>query len=122
MPAEENQSKSHFRRNLQAHPGFTGADLENLMNEAALLAARENKKEIDMSHIDEAVDRVMMGPAKKSRVISKKERQIIAIHESGHAVIGLKLKSANIVHKVTIIPRGQAGGYNLMLPRKNRLS
>lgn len=97
-------------------PGFTGADLENLMNEAALLAARENKKQIEMSHIDEAVDRVMMGPAKKSRVFSKKEREIIAFHEAGHAVIGIKLSHANIVHKVTIIPRGQAGGYNLMLP------
>ncbi|MGI6392963.1 MAG: ATP-dependent zinc metalloprotease FtsH [Candidatus Izemoplasmatales bacterium] len=112
--------KVTFEEIARRTPGFTGADLENLMNEAALLAARENKKEIDMSHIDEAVDRVMMGPAKKSRVISKKERQIIAIHESGHAVIGLKLKSANIVHKVTIIPRGQAGGYNLMLPEEEQ--
>ncbi|MBN2696564.1 MAG: ATP-dependent zinc metalloprotease FtsH [Bacilli bacterium] len=101
-------------------PGFTGADLENLMNEAALLAARENKKQIEMPHIDEAVDRVMMGPAKKSRVFSKKERNIIAFHEAGHAVIGLKLENANIVHKVTIIPRGQAGGYNLMLPEEEQ--
>ena len=101
-------------------PGFTGADLENLMNEAALLAARENKGQIELSHIDEAVDRVMMGPAKKSRVFSKKEKEIIAYHEAGHAVIGLKLENANIVHKVTIIPRGQAGGYNLMLPKEEQ--
>ena len=99
-------------------PGFTGADLENLMNEAALLAARENKTQIELYHIDEAVDRVMMGPAKKSRVFSKKEREFIAYHEAGHAVIGIKLENASIVHKVTIIPRGQAGGYNLMLPQE----
>ncbi len=99
-------------------PGFTGADLENLMNEAALLAARENKKQIELYHIDEAVDRVMMGPAKKSRVFSKKEREFISFHESGHAVVGLKLEKANIVQKVTIIPRGEAGGYNLMLPEE----
>jgi cell division protease FtsH len=101
-------------------PGFTGADLENLMNEAALLAARENKTQIELYHIDEAVDRVMMGPAKKSRVFSKKEREFIAYHEAGHAVIGLKLEHASIVHKVTIIPRGQAGGYNLMLPQEEQ--
>lgn len=99
-------------------PGFTGADLENLMNEAALLAARENKKQIELYHIDEAVDRVLMGPAKKSRVFSKKEREFISFHESGHAVVGLKLEKANIVQKVTIIPRGEAGGYNLMLPEE----
>ena len=99
-------------------PGFTGADLENLLNEAALLAARENKPAIELSHIDEAVDRVMMGPAKKSRVFTKRERKFIAYHEAGHAVLGLKLDNANVVHKVTIIPRGQAGGYNLMLPEE----
>ena len=99
-------------------PGFTGADLENLLNEAALLAARENKSSIRLYHIDEAVDRVMMGPAKKSRVFSKREREFIAYHEAGHAVLGIKLDNANIVHKVTIIPRGQAGGYNLMLPEE----
>ncbi len=99
-------------------PGFTGADLENLLNESALLAARENKAAIELPHIDEAVDRVMMGPAKKSRVFTKRERNFIAFHEAGHAVIGLKLDSANVVHKVTIIPRGQAGGYNLMLPEE----
>ncbi len=97
-------------------PGFSGADLENLLNEAALLAARENCKEIKIYHIDEAVDRVMMGPAKKSRKYSDTEKALIAYHEAGHAVIGLKLKHANVVQKVTIIPRGEAGGYNLMTP------
>jgi cell division protease FtsH len=109
-----------FKEIARRTPGFTGADLENLMNEAALLAARENKAQIELSHIDEAVDRVMMGPAKKSRVFTKKEKEIIAYHEAGHAVIGLKLENANIVHKVTIIPRGQAGGYNLMLPKEEQ--
>ncbi|MFA7076586.1 MAG: ATP-dependent zinc metalloprotease FtsH, partial [Candidatus Izemoplasmatales bacterium] len=109
-----------FQEIARRTPGFTGADLENLMNEAALLAARENKTQIELAHIDEAVDRVMMGPAKKSRVFSKKEKEIIAFHEAGHAVIGLKLENANIVHKVTIIPRGQAGGYNLMLPKEEQ--
>jgi cell division protease FtsH len=109
-----------FQEIARRTPGFTGADLENLMNEAALLAARENKPQIELTHIDEAVDRVMMGPAKKSRVFSKKEKEIIAYHEAGHAVIGIKLENANIVHKVTIIPRGQAGGYNLMLPKEEQ--
>ena len=99
-------------------PGFTGADLENLLNEAALLAARENKKNIKIYHIDEAVDRVMMGPAKRSKVFTKRERNFIAHHEAGHAVLGIKLDNANIVHKVTIIPRGDAGGYALMLPEE----
>ncbi|TVP96341.1 MAG: ATP-dependent metallopeptidase FtsH/Yme1/Tma family protein [Acholeplasmatales bacterium] len=107
-----------FEEVARRTPGFTGADLENLLNEAALLCARENKPAIKIYHIDEAVDRVMMGPAKKSRVFSKKERQFIAYHEAGHAVLGIKLDNANIVHKVTIIPRGQAGGYNLMLPEE----
>lgn len=107
-----------FEEIARRTPGFTGADLENLLNEAALLAARSNKPAIKIYHIDEAVDRVMMGPAKKSRVFSKRERNFIAWHEAGHAVLGLKLDNANIVHKVTIIPRGQAGGYNLMLPEE----
>jgi len=107
-----------FEEIARRTPGFTGADLENLLNEAALLAARANKPEIKIYHIDEAVDRVMMGPAKKTRVLSKKERRFIAYHEAGHAVLGIKLDNANIVHKVTIIPRGQAGGYNLMLPEE----
>ncbi len=97
-------------------PGFSGADIENLLNEAALLAARENKKIISVYDIDEAIDRVMMGPAKKTRKISDTERKIVAFHEAGHAVIGLKLEDASVVQKVTIIPRGQAGGYNLMIP------
>ena len=101
-------------------PGFSGADLENLLNEAALVAARQDKKEVDMSDIDEATDRVIAGPAKKSRVISKKERNIVAFHESGHTVIGLVLDEADMVHKVTIVPRGQAGGYAVMLPREDR--
>ncbi|MFP4287132.1 MAG: ATP-dependent zinc metalloprotease FtsH [Candidatus Izemoplasmataceae bacterium] len=107
-----------FEEIARRTPGFTGADLENLLNEAALLAARENKPAIKLYHIDEAVDRVMMGPAKRSRVFSKRERDFIAYHEAGHAVLGIKLDNANVVHKVTIIPRGQAGGYNLMLPEE----
>jgi cell division protease FtsH len=101
-------------------PGFSGADLENLLNEAALVAARQDKKKIDMEDIDEATDRVIAGPAKKSKVISKKERNIVAFHESGHTVIGLVLNEADMVHKVTIVPRGQAGGYAVMLPREDR--
>jgi len=109
-----------FKEIARRTPGFTGADLENLMNEAALLAARENRTQIELHHIDEAVDRVLMGPAKKSRVFSKKERNFIAHHEAGHTVVGLKLENASVVHKVTIIPRGQAGGYNLMLPEEEQ--
>ncbi len=109
-----------FKEIARRTPGFTGADLENLMNEAALLAARENRVQVEMHHIDEAVDRVLMGPAKKSKIFSKKERNFIAHHEAGHTVVGLKLKNASIVHKVTIIPRGQAGGYNLMLPEEEQ--
>lgn len=101
-------------------PGFSGADLENLLNEAALVAARRNKKKIDMDDIDEATDRVIAGPAKKSRVISKKERNIVAFHEAGHTVIGVVLEDAEMVHKVTIVPRGQAGGYAVMLPKEDR--
>ncbi|WP_374055377.1 ATP-dependent zinc metalloprotease FtsH [Rossellomorea sp. FM04394] len=101
-------------------PGFSGADLENLLNEAALVAAREDKKKIDMRDIDEATDRVIAGPAKKSRVISEKERKIVAFHEAGHTVIGLVLDEADMVHKVTIVPRGQAGGYAVMLPKEDR--
>ncbi|WP_082195393.1 ATP-dependent zinc metalloprotease FtsH [Bacillus testis] len=101
-------------------PGFSGADLENLLNEAALVAARQNKKKIDMADIDEATDRVIAGPAKKNRVISKKERNIVAFHEAGHTVIGMVLDEAEVVHKVTIVPRGQAGGYAVMLPKEDR--
>jgi cell division protease FtsH len=101
-------------------PGFSGADLENLLNEAALVAARRNKKKIDMLDLDEATDRVIAGPAKKTRVISKKERNIVAFHEAGHTVIGVVLDEAEMVHKVTIVPRGQAGGYAVMLPKEDR--
>ena len=99
-------------------PGFSGADLENLLNEAALLAARENRKEIKIYDIDEAIDRVMMGPAKKSRRYSEEEKRSISFHEAGHAIIGVKLDNAEIVQKVTIVPRGQAGGYAMMTPEK----
>ncbi len=99
-------------------PGFSGADIENLLNEAAILAARDNRKVITTDDLDEAVDRVMMGPAKKSRKYSDHEKDLVAHHEAGHAVIGLKLEHANVVQKVTIIPRGQAGGYTLMLPEE----
>jgi cell division protease FtsH len=101
-------------------PGFSGADLENLLNEAALVAARHDKKKIDMEDIDEATDRVIAGPAKKSKVISEKERKIVAFHEAGHTVIGNVLEDAEMVHKVTIVPRGQAGGYAVMLPKEDR--
>ena len=101
-------------------PGFSGADLENLLNEAALIAARDDRKSVNQLDIDEAIDRVIAGPAKKSRVISKKERDIVAYHESGHTIIGMVLDDADVVHKVTIVPRGQAGGYAVMLPREDR--
>lgn len=101
-------------------PGFTGADLENLLNEAALLAARRDKKVIEMDELDEAIDRVIAGPEKKSRVISDKERRLVAFHEAGHAVVGYFLENADEVHKVTIIPRGMAGGYTVMLPKEDR--
>jgi len=104
----------------QRTPGFSGADLENLLNEAALVAARRDKKKIDMLDIDEATDRVIAGPAKKNKVISAKERKIVAFHEAGHTVIGQVLDDAEIVHKVTIVPRGQAGGYAVMLPKEDR--
>lgn len=98
--------------------GMSGADLENLLNEAALLAVRRNKSVITMSEIDEAHDRVLMGPAKKSHKYTEKERKIVAYHEAGHAVVGIKLDGANEVQKITIVPRGAAGGYNLMLPKE----
>ncbi|WP_413376962.1 ATP-dependent zinc metalloprotease FtsH [Alkalihalobacillus sp. 1P02AB] len=101
-------------------PGFSGADLENLLNEAALVAARDDQKKISMIHIEEAIDRVIAGPAKKSRVISKKEKNIVAWHEAGHTVVGVKLENADMVHKVTIVPRGMAGGYAVMLPKEDR--
>ncbi|MCX4248573.1 MAG: ATP-dependent zinc metalloprotease FtsH [Bacilli bacterium] len=103
-------------------PGFSGADLENLLNEAALLTVRANKDKITMLEIDEATDRVMMGPAKKTRKITENEKRLIATHESGHAVVGLKLEDAQDVHKITIIPRGQAGGYTMMLPTEEKMA
>ena len=98
--------------------GFSGADLENLLNEAALLAVRRNKSCITMSEVDEAHDRVLMGPAKVTKKYTEKEKRVVAYHEAGHAVVGIKLEGANEVQKITIIPRGSAGGYNLMLPRE----
>ena len=102
-------------------PGFSGADIENLLNEAALLAVRRNRSDISMSEIDEATDRVLMGPAKTSRKITDNEKRLVSYHEAGHAVIGLKLENANEVHKITIIPRGVAGGYTMMLPKEEKI-
>ncbi len=100
--------------------GFSGADLENLLNEAALLAVRREKNAITMSEIDEAIDRVIMGPAKVTKKYTPAEKKLVAYHEAGHAVLGIKLDNANDVQKVTIIPRGEAGGYNLMLPKEEK--
>ena len=99
-------------------PGFSGADLENLLNEAALLTVRRNKKSITMAEIDEATDRVLMGPAKVTKKYTDKEKKLVAYHEAGHAVLGLKLDGANEVQKITIIPRGHAGGYTMMMPKE----
>ena len=101
-------------------PGFTGADLSNLVNEAALLAARRNKKVIDMAELEEAAERVMMGPERRSRVISDNEKKLTAYHEGGHTLVGMLLDHTDPVHKVTIIPRGRAGGYTLSLPKEDR--
>ena len=102
-------------------PGFVGADLANLLNEAALLAARRNKTEIDASDVDEAEDRVIAGPAKRDRVVSPQERKTVAYHEAGHTIVGLVLNDARVVHKVTIVPRGRAGGYAIMLPKEDQM-
>ncbi|MCH3910332.1 MAG: ATP-dependent zinc metalloprotease FtsH [Limosilactobacillus oris] len=102
-------------------PGFVGADLANLLNEAALLAARRNKTEIDAADLDEAEDRVIAGPAKHDRVQSAQERKTVAYHEAGHTIVGLVLNDARVVHKVTIVPRGRAGGYAIMLPREDQM-
>ena len=102
----------------QRTPGFSGADLENVLNEAAILAVRENKTEITITELDEAIDRTMMGPAKHSRTYSESEKKLVAYHEAGHAVIGINLEKADKVAKITIIPRGDAGGYNLMMPEE----
>ena len=103
-------------------PGFSGADLENLLNEAALLTVRRNKHAITMDEIDEATDRVLLGPAKTTRKITDKEKKLVSIHEAGHAVIGIKLEDAQEVHKITIIPRGMAGGYTMMLPKEEKIA
>lgn len=104
----------------QQTPGFSGAELENLLNEAALVAARRDKKAIDKLDVDEAHDRVIAGPAKKDRAISEKERKMVAFHEAGHTIVGMVLSDARVVHKVTIVPRGRAGGYAIMLPKEDR--
>ncbi|KRE45273.1 ATP-dependent zinc metalloprotease FtsH [Paenibacillus sp. Soil522] len=101
--------------------GFSGADLENLLNEAALLAARRNKKDIAMVEVDDAIDRIIVGTEKKSRVVSDREKRIVAYHEAGHTIAGYFLEHADMVHKVTIIPRGRAGGYVIMLPKEDRM-
>lgn len=100
--------------------GFSGADLANVLNEGAILAVRKNESKVTMTDLDEAIDRVMMGPAKKSKKYTEKDKILVAYHEAGHAVIGLKLEDADMVQKVTIIPRGDAGGYNLMTPREEK--
>jgi cell division protease FtsH len=107
-----------FKNIAKRTVGLSGADLENLLNEAALLCVRRNKKQITMAEIDEAHDRVLMGPAKVSHKYTEHEKRVVAYHEAGHAVLGIKLDGANEVQKITIIPRGNAGGYNLMLPRE----
>ncbi len=104
----------------QRTPGFTGADLSNLVNEAALMTARKNKKKISMPEMEEAAERVIMGPERKSRVISDNEKKLTAYHEGGHTVVGMLLEHTDPVHKVTIIPRGRAGGYTLSLPKEDR--
>ena len=102
-------------------PGFSGAALENVLNESAILAVRHNEESISMADVDEAIDRVMMGPAKVSRTYDDKTKKLVAYHESGHAIVGLFLDNAQVVQKVTIIPRGQAGGYNLMTPKEEKM-
>ena len=102
-------------------PGFSGADLENVLNEAALVAARRNKSVIDASDIDEAEDRVIAGPSKKDKTVSQKERELVAYHEAGHTIVGLVLSNARVVHKVTIVPRGRAGGYMIALPKEDQM-
>ena len=102
--------------------GFSGAELENLLNEAALLAVRREKPAITMSEIDEAHDRVLMGPAKKSKKYTDHDKKLVAYHEAGHAVLGIKLDGANDVHKITMIPRGYAGGYTMMQPKEERFT
>ena len=104
----------------QQTPGFVGADLEIVLNDAALVAARRNKRVIDASDIDEAEDRVIAGPSKKDKTVSQRDRQIVAYHEAGHTIVGLVLSNARVVHKVTIVPRGRAGGYMIALPKEDQ--
>ena len=101
-------------------PGFTGADLENMMNEAAILAARRNAKQITMDDLEEAITRVIAGPEKKSRVITERDKRLVAYHEAGHAVVSKMLPNADPVHQISIIPRGMAGGYTLTLPKQDK--
>lgn len=109
-----------FKNIAKRTPRYSGAELENVINEATLLSVRENTDVITLTQIDEAIDRVMAGPAKKHRVITEEENKLVAIHEAGHAVVGLKVKDADIVQKITIIPRGDAGGYTLTTPKKEQ--
>lgn len=110
----------NLKRIAERTPGYSGADLENMLNEAALLAVRRNKLSIGMDEIDEAGDRVLMGPAKTSRKVTDFEKKVVCFHEAGHAVIGIELPNGEEVHKITIIPRGMAGGYTQMLPKEER--
>ena len=116
-PLAENVDLSVLARRT---PGFTGADLENLMNEAALLSARRHKKKIEMPELEEAITRVIAGPEKKSRVMTERERRLVAYHEAGHAVVAHLLPTVDPVHEVSIIPRGRAGGYTMILPKEDR--
>jgi cell division protease FtsH len=116
-PVEENVNLEILARRT---PGFTGADLANLTNEAALLAARHNQKKITMADLENSIERVIAGPEKKSKVISEKEKWLVCYHEGGHAVVGFLLPNTDPVHKVSIIPRGRAGGYTLLLPKEDR--
>ena len=113
-------SDASLANSAKRTPGFSGADLANVLNEGAILAVRKNEAKVTMTDLDEAIDRVMMGPAKKSKKYTEKDKILVAYHEAGHAVIGLKLEDADMVQKVTIIPRGDAGGYNLMTPREEK--
>ncbi len=113
-------NKIDFKNIAKRTPRYSGADLESVINEATLLSVRENSPIINIEHVDEAIDRVMAGPSKKHRIITPEENKLVAIHEAGHAVIGLKNKDADIVQKITIIPRGEAGGYTLSTPKKEQ--
>ncbi|QDY88581.1 ATP-dependent zinc metalloprotease FtsH [Mycoplasma anserisalpingitidis] len=109
-----------FKNIAKRTPGYSGAQLENVINEATLLSVRENSNKITLAILDEAIDRVMSGPAKKTRVITKEEQTMVAYHEAGHAVVGIKVPSASKVQKITIVPRGDAGGYNLIIPEEEK--